>query len=142
MDKLFVCNVCGHIEFNHIPEKCPVCGASKVNFRENPDAIIPSEKEGKEKHVPVITVTAACGMIDDCRDIHIKIGSTTHPMQQDHWIVWIDIYVNNNYTSRYTMLPDSMQPAVSIHVKKSVTGKLTVVHFCNKHGRWIANAEL
>lgn len=142
MEKMFVCKVCGHIEFNNAPEKCPVCGASKANFTENPDAVMPAEKEGKEKHVPVITVTAACGMLDDCRDIHIKVGSTIHPMQQDHWIVWIDLYVNGNYAARYEMVPDSMQPAVSVHMKKNVTGKLTVIQNCNKHGRWMAEAGL
>ena len=30
--KIYLCPVCGHIEFNDAPEKCPVCGAKKEKF--------------------------------------------------------------------------------------------------------------
>ncbi|MBN1523652.1 MAG: hypothetical protein JW904_04145 [Spirochaetales bacterium] len=142
MEKLFVCQVCGHIEFGAAPDKCPVCFASRDKFAENADALMPAEKEGNEKHVPVILVTDDCGLIPDvCRDIHIKVGSTPHPMTDDHWINWIDVYVNKKYSGRSYLQPN-MQPAVSIHVKKENTGVLTVIEHCNKHGSWMAQAQL
>ena len=142
MEKMFVCQVCGHIEFENIPEKCPVCTASKDKYVENAEAIMESEKEGKEKHIPEILVTDDCGLIPDvCRDIHIKVGSTPHPMTEEHWINWIDIYVNKVHTGRSYLQPN-MQPAVSIHLKKENTGTLNVIEHCNKHGSWLAEAQL
>jgi len=142
MEKLFVCQVCGHVEFGQAPQNCPVCFAPKDKFIADNNAVMPSEKEGKEKHVPQIMITDDCGLIPDvCRDIHIKIGSVPHPMVPDHWITWIDIYVNKAYSARYMLTPN-MQPAVSIHLKKEHSGVLTVIEHCNKHGRWMAEAKL
>ena len=143
MKKSLVCQICGHIEFGDLPEKCTDCGAEKDNFKDNPNAIIPAENEGQEKHVPVITVTDSCGLIpDSCRDIHIKVGSVPHPMQEDHWIQWIDCYLNSTFIARYIMLPQSIQPALGLHLKKDQNGNLTVVEHCNKHGNWMAEVTI
>ncbi|MFQ6036799.1 MAG: rubrerythrin family protein [Sedimentisphaerales bacterium] len=32
--KVFVCSVCGNTVLDEVPQKCPVCGASKDNFNE------------------------------------------------------------------------------------------------------------
>jgi len=39
--KIYICQVCGHLEFNNLPDKCPVCGAEKIilqmmRFLKNP----------------------------------------------------------------------------------------------------------
>jgi superoxide reductase len=129
------------VAFDSAPARCPVCASPR--FKEQAGAIKDAGLEGKEKHVPVITVTNACGLAPDtCRDIHVKIGSTIHPMQDDHWIKWIDVYVNRIFTARYTMLPGSMQPIVGLHLKKEATGKIMIVENCNKHGRWMSEATL
>ena len=141
--KGFVCQVCGHIEFTSAPDACPVCGSPKDKYKEEANAIIPAEKEGKEKHVPLIVVTDDCGLIPGvCRDIHVKVGSTPHPMEDAHWIHWIDVYINKVFTARYMLYPQSMLPAVGLHVKKEKTGTLTVVEHCNKHGSWMAEADI
>jgi superoxide reductase len=142
MEKLFVCQVCGHVEFGAAPDKCPVCMSPKDKYKEDAAAVNPAAKEGKEKHVPVILVTKECGLIPDaCADIHIKIGATPHPMIDTHWIQWIDVYNNKKYIARHMLTP-SMEPAVSIHVKRELSGKLQVVENCNIHGRWTAEAAL
>ena len=143
MSKMFVCKICGHIEFDDAPDRCPVCGAPKNQFQEDSNALMPSEKEGKEKHVPVIIVTDACGLIpEECRDIHVKVGSVPHPMADDHWIMWIDVYVNNTYSARYYMSPQNMQPAVGLHLKTGKTGTISVIGHCNKHGSWKSDAAI
>jgi len=30
--KIYLCPICGHIEFNEAPDQCPVCGAKKEKF--------------------------------------------------------------------------------------------------------------
>jgi superoxide reductase len=142
MEKWYVCLVCGHVEFGVAPANCPVCHAPKDKFKEDAAAINPAEKEGKEKHVPVILVTKECGLIPDvCSDIHIKVGATPHPMAEDHWIQWIDVYNNKKHLARYMLTPN-LEPAVSVHIKRELKGKIQVVEFCNKHGRWTAEAAL
>jgi superoxide reductase len=142
MGKLFVCQICGHIEFGAAPDHCPVCHAPREKFKEDAAAVNPAEKEGKEKHVPVILVTKECGLIPDaCADVHVKIGSVPHPMAEDHWINWIDAYNNRKFIARYYLTP-ALEPAVSLHLKRELSGSLQVVEFCNKHGRWMAEASL
>jgi superoxide reductase len=139
--KYFVCKHCGYVAFDKAPAQCPVCGSPQ--FNEQADAIKDASLEGKEKHVPVITVTKACGLAPDaCRDIHVKIGSVVHPMQEDHWITWIDAYVDRVFAARYSMKPQNLQPIISLHLKKEVGGKIQIVENCNKHGRWMAEAAL
>lgn len=143
MENLFVCKICGHIEFKNALQKCPVCGAAKSNFKEDSQAIMPAEKEGKEKHVPVIIGTDSCGLIpNECKDVHIKVGSVPHPMQDDHWIQWIDIYVNKRYQARYMMSAQSLRAAVGVHLKKDQSGTLQAVEHCNKHGNWMAEINI
>ena len=30
--KIYICQVCGHLAFNNLPDTCPVCGAEKDKF--------------------------------------------------------------------------------------------------------------
>jgi superoxide reductase len=143
MDKLYVCKNCGHIAFAEAPEKCPVCGVGKSNYNENPQAVHPAEKEGKEKHVPAIVVTDTCGLIPQaCKDVHIKVGSTPHPMEPEHWIEWIDVYINHVFSARYSMQPQALQAAVGVHLKSEQSGIITAIEHCNKHGTWMSEAKL
>lgn len=143
MEKLFVCQVCGHLEFGQAPDNCPVCFATKDKFNEDQDVIHAAEKEGKEKHVPVVLLTESCGLIPgECSDVNIKVGALPHPMQSDHWIQWIDVYLDKNYVSRTMLTPDSLQAATGIHFKKDQRGTLTVIELCNKHGYWSVEAQL
>jgi superoxide reductase len=143
MEKIFVCSVCGHIEFGAAPKACPVCWATADKFADTPDAIKPAEKEGKEKHVPVLVVSKQCGLVPGvCQDVHIKVGSVPHPMTAEHWIQWIDIYLNKAFVSRYQLLPTSLQAAVSVHFKNDQKGTVSVIEHCNIHGTWIAEGTI
>ncbi len=139
--KILVCQTCGHLEFDTAPAKCLVCRGTE--FKEQPDAVKDPALEGKEKHVPVIVVTETCGLSpDSCRDVHVKVGSTVHPMASDHYITWMDAYVNRAFISRLWLSPETMQPIWGLHLKKEVKGTLTIVEHCNKHGRWMAEAQI
>ncbi len=142
MPKLFVCQVCGHIEFGGAPEECPVCFAHKDKFAEDANAIKPAEKEGKEKHVPVIVYAKACGLIPGvCQDLHVKVGSVPHPMQADHWIQWIDVYLEHKFLGRFIMYPN-LQAAVGVHLKSDLKGTFTAIEHCNIHGTWMAETPI
>jgi len=143
--KGYACKICGFISINgSAPDKCPVCGAPKTAFVEKQDAIkLPEDdKSLKEKHTPVIAVERKCGLIPDgCTDVHAKVGSITHPMLAEHYIMHLDFYIDGEFISRIHLTPGKLNPAGALHLKVS-SGKLSVVEFCNLHGAWINEENL
>lgn len=140
--KGFVCKTCGYISINgSAPEKCPVCQSPKSAFEEK-DVIKTAKDEGAtEKHVPVIKVVKQCGLMGEgCTDVHAKIGEVPHPMEPEHFIVWVDFYVDKEWVSR-THLSPQLNPAAGVHLKAN-SGKLTAIELCNVHGHWINEVDL
>ena len=138
--KIFICTVCGHLEFNDAPEKCPVCMAEKEKFEQN-DAVFKesSEKspEAEVKHFPAVTISKQCGLIPEspCVDVNVRIGKTMHPMEEKHFIQFIDCYQNDSYICRVMLTPLNVYPAACFHLK-NLSGKITIVENCNIHGYW------
>ncbi len=143
--KGIVCRVCGYISLNEgAPDKCPVCGAPRTSFQEKLDAIKIAQDELNlsEKHTPVIVVEKKCGLIPEgCQDIHAKIGKVTHPMTQEHYIVFIDFYLDNDFLARVHLTPEKLNPAAALHLKVE-SGKLSVIGHCSLHGCWIEETNL
>ena len=141
----FICNVCGHIEFNSSPEKCPVCGSPKKEYAQNDRVFIESEEKSKEaatKHIPSIKVIKQCGLIPEepCTDVLVRIGEKLHPMEEKHFITFIECYVDEKYVSRAELTPGVWASAL-YHIKTSGK-KVTIVERCNVHGYWKADASL
>ena len=146
--KGFVCKVCGFISINgNAPDKCPVCAAPKMSFREKQDAIktpqdINNLTELEKKHIPVITIAKKCELIPEgCQDVHVKMGEVQHPMQPEHYIMDVDFYIDKKFISRVMLTPDKLNPAAALHIK-ATSGRLSVIEFCNLHGAWIKEADL
>jgi desulfoferrodoxin-like iron-binding protein len=144
----YVCLVCGFISiYGTAPDKCPVCGVPKDKFKEDKNAINePSAATDKvelnKKHVPKLVVVRKCGLIpDECTDVHIKIGEVTHPMLKEHYITFIDAYIDKKYVARVHLTPEKLNPAVSLHLKAH-SGKFTAIEKCSIHGAWISETEL
>ena len=76
--QVYKCEVCGNIvEVMHAGEgELVCCGQPMKLFREN------TVDAAKEKHVPVIEKTGD--------GFKVKVGSVTHPMEEKHWIEWVD----------------------------------------------------
>ncbi|MFP4521888.1 MAG: desulfoferrodoxin family protein [Fibrobacterota bacterium] len=140
---IFICNVCGHIEFNSQPEKCPVCFASK--FTQNDNVFKESEENSPEasaKHVPAVTVNKECGLVPDvgCVDVIVRIGEVVHPMEEKHHITFIDCYVDDKYVERVSLSP-AVYAAGCFHLKTEGT-KVSIVENCNVHGYWMKEQSL
>lgn len=138
----FVCGTCGYVVLEgDAPDNCPVCNSPKDVFAEN-GIINTSESEGPgEKHLPVISIVKNCNLVGDgCLDVNARIGSVLHPMEADHFIVWVDFYVNKEWVMRSHLSP-GCNPAASAHIKLA-DGSIEVVEFCNKHGYWLSEANL
>ncbi|MGA1871210.1 MAG: desulfoferrodoxin family protein [bacterium] len=169
--KGIVCSRCGFIALEgSAPEQCPICGAPKNAFKEKNNAIIkPSQvtdkQESNKKHIPYFMVKKECTLIPGgCIDVHVKVGEITHPMLPEHYIMYLDSYLDNKYLSRtyfnpdkliadlnsyldnkylsrIYFNPDKLNPATVLHVKAK-GGKFTAIEKCNIHGTWINEIEL
>ena len=146
--KGYVCGICGFIAIDgQAPEKCPVCGAPRKAFAEKEDAIhtpgsVTNYTEPEKKHIPVITINKACGIISGgCNDVDIKVGEMTHPMLPEHFITRIDCYLDKKYIARIMITTGALNPAAGLHLKAD-KGTFTAIETCNVHGSWIAEIGL
>ena len=141
---IYVCKECDHVAFNEAPASCPVCKAPKKAFKQNDKVFVESAEKSKEaavKHIPQIKVNKVCGLVpeNDCIDIIVRIGETLHPMTPEHYIQFIDCYVDHKFRARTFLSPET-NPAVIFHLQNT-TGKVQVVESCNLHGLWKSEAD-
>jgi desulfoferrodoxin-like iron-binding protein len=141
---IYVCGVCGHVEFGGAPESCPVCHAPKEKFALNNALFSDTHAKFKDvagSHAPVITVNKGPQLVPEmpCKELSVRVGKTMHPMEESHHIKFIDWYMNDKFVTRI-FPPLQTYPAVSIYLK-SATGKIKTVSWCNLHGYWEAEAE-
>lgn len=80
-------------------------------------------ESGKEKHVPVIEVVDTA--------IKVRVGSIPHPMEERHFIEWIELSTDQETYRRY--LKPNDKPEATFNVKAQ---KLTARAYCNIHGLW------
>jgi len=144
--KLFICKVCGHIEFDNLLETCPVCGSPKEQFTQNDDVFKQSKAKSPEaetKHVPAVTVNKMCKLAtpQSCVDINVKIGEVIHPMEEKHYIHFVDAYQDGKFIARTEFAPLKVYPATSFHLKDA-SGKVTIVENCTVHGYWMTDVNL
>jgi superoxide reductase len=83
-----------------------------------------TQDAGKEKHVPVLKEGQA--------GVKICVGDVPHPMEEDHYIQWIEV-VNGPYQNRKFLKPTD-KPEAEFYVPKQEGLKVRI--YCNKHGLW------
>lgn len=119
--KIFKCEICGNIvELLHEGQgELVCCGKPMKQFIEN------TVDASKEKHVPVIEKT------ND--GYKITVGSITHPMEEKHYIEWIEIIAGNKVYRQF--LNPGEEP---VALFKTDAESITVREYCNLHGLWKA----
>jgi desulfoferrodoxin (superoxide reductase-like protein) len=142
---IYVCGVCGHVEFGMAPENCPVCHAPKEKFTDNNTVFadaISNYKDAGISHTPAITVKKKSGLIPEtpAYEIEVRIGKKLHPMEEAHRIAFIDCYVDDKYFSRM-MLTLGSDPAATFYTK-ATGAKIRVVELFTVHGHWQAEAKV
>ncbi|MEW6356811.1 MAG: desulfoferrodoxin family protein [Planctomycetota bacterium] len=85
----------------------------------------------EKKHVPKITVNPG-----EPVEVDVVVGEVVHPMEEGHYITWIDVYLDGKKLSRTTLSPVVMAPCVTVKLAPKTSGMLTVVEECNLHGIW------
>ncbi len=116
--EIYRCPVCGNIVEVMNPGALMVCcGKPMLLMEENTtDASV-------EKHVPVITPTS--------NGYRVSIGSTPHPMTQEHYIQWIEL-LTDHCIMRKELQPDEAPEATFTTCAHTPTARA----LCNIHGLW------
>jgi len=118
--EIYTCDICGNIvEVVHTGGgQLVCCGQPMKLMTEN------SVDASTEKHVPVGEKTAE-GMT-------VKVGSVPHPMEEKHYIEWVEI-VNAQGIAYRKFLKPGEAPEASFCVPQGV---YTLREYCNLHGLW------
>ena len=77
----------------------------------------------KEKHVPVLEKVNG--------GVKVKIGSVAHPMEEKHYIEWIEIIADGMVYRKY-LAPGQAPEAVFLTEAANITAR----EYCNLHGLW------
>jgi superoxide reductase len=119
MNKIYRCSICGNIvELLHDGGAELVCCGKPMDLLAEK-----TNDAGMEKHVPVIEKTES--------GIKVKIGSVEHPMEEAHYIEWIEVTFDGKVEKKFLHPGD--KPEAEFNVSPD---KVTARCYCNVHGLW------
>ena len=119
LKQIYKCNICGNIvEVLHAGVGQLVCCGQPMELLTEKAADI-----GLEKHVPVIEKVG--------NKVKVKVGSVPHPMEQKHYIEWIEIIADGKTCRKFFKPGDKPEAEFEI-----IAEKIEAREYCNLHGLW------
>ena len=117
--EVYKCDICGNIvEVLHAGAGGLVCCGQPMKLQAEK-----TEDQGKEKHVPVVEKVES--------GKKVKVGSIPHPMEENHYIEWIEIVTDSVIQRKY------LKPGEAPEAQFEVAGEVTLVReYCSVHGLW------
>ncbi len=121
--QIYKCLVCGNIiEVLHEGKGELVCCNQPMRlYQEN------TTDAAKEKHVPVIEKVE--------RGYKVKVGSVPHPMEEKHYIEWIELIADGKVYRKFLNPGDTPEAIFEVKADKVVARE-----YCNLHGLWKAES--
>jgi len=117
--QVYRCNICGNIvEVLHTGKGELVCCGQPMELLQEKTADV-----GLEKHVPVIEATDG--------GIEVKVGDVPHPMEEKHYIEWIEVITDGDSCRKFLRPGDKPEAEFEIGPQK-----VTAREYCNIHGLW------
>lgn len=118
--EIYKCQTCGTIiEVIHESDGVlSCCGKEMVLLKEN------TTDAAKEKHVPAVSKSD--------HGIKAKVGEVAHPMEEKHYIEWIQVIAPDGTADRKFLKPGQSPEAEFCCVDE----QSTVREYCNLHGLW------
>ncbi len=117
--QVYKCEVCGNIvEMVHEGVGQLVCCGQPMKLMEENTV-----DAAKEKHVPVVEKTAG-GLL-------VKVGSVAHPMEEKHYIEWIEVIADGRAYRQFLKPGDKPEALFCIEA-----ATITAREYCNIHGLW------
>ncbi len=119
--QVYKCQVCGIIAevLDGGAGELVCCGQPMQLLVEN------TVDAAKEKHVPV--VEAADG------GVKVKVGSVAHPMEEKHYIEWIEVIADGRVCRQFLKPGDAPEAFFPVEAAGVVARE-----YCNLHGLWKA----
>jgi superoxide reductase len=120
--EIYKCELCGNmVEVLHGGAgELVCCGQPMVCLKEN------TVDAAKEKHVPVIEKIEG--------GVKVKVGSVAHPMEEKHYIEWIEIIADGKSYRQYLNPGDAPEAVFKVDA-----ATITAREYCNLHGLWKAS---
>lgn len=118
---IYKCDICGNIvEVIHAGAgELVCCGQPMALLTEN------SVDASREKHVPVIEKTAG--------GVKVKLGSVPHPMEEKHYIEWIEVIADGKAYRQFLKPGDAPEAFFAVE-----GADISARAYCNLHGLWKA----
>lgn len=119
--EIYKCEACGNIiEVLHAGQgELVCCGSPMKLFKEN------TVDAAKEKHVPVVEKTAD--------GVTVKVGEVAHPMEEKHYIEWIEIIADGAVYRKFLTPGDTPEATFNV-----TADQVTAREYCSLHGLWKA----
>jgi len=119
--QVYRCEVCGNIvEVLHAGQGELACCKQPMTL-----LVEGSVDAAQEKHVPVVEKTAT--------GVKVKIGSVPHPMEEKHYIEWIEVIADGRAYRQFLKPGDVPEATFKIEA-----AQITAREYCNLHGLWKA----
>jgi superoxide reductase len=119
LKEVYKCALCGNIvEVLHAGGGELVCCGQPMEL-----LVEKLQDAGNEKHVPVIEKTAT--------GVKVKVGSIPHPMEEKHYIEWIELHADEMIYRKFLKSIDKPEAEFCVTAKK-----LSARDYCNIHGLW------
>jgi superoxide reductase len=117
--EVYKCEKCGNmVEVIHGgPGELVCCGEPMKLYKEN------TVDAAKEKHVPVIEKADG--------GLKVKVGSVAHPMEENHYIEWVEVLVGDKAYRQFLNPGESPEATFDLPAEGVVARE-----YCNLHGVW------
>ena len=124
--EIYKCNVCGNVV------EIINAGVGQLVCCSLPMELLPEHKnddEYQEKHIPIVTLEG--------ENKTIRVGSIPHPMEEKHYIMFIEaISPDKKYLKRKYLFPSE---EAKMELKQNCNySEFTARELCNIHGLWVS----
>lgn len=119
LNQIYRCNICGNIvTVLHAGVGELVCCGQPMEL-----LVEKTEDIGLEKHIPIIETLG--------NKVKVKVGSVPHPMEQNHYIEWIEVIADDTVYRKF--LNSGEKPEAEFEITAE---KLEAREYCIIHGLW------
>jgi superoxide reductase len=117
--EVYKCEVCGNIvEVLHGGKgQLVCCNQPMVKLEAG------TVDAAQEKHVPVVEKVSG--------GYKVKVGSVTHPMEEKHYIEWIELIADGRVYRQFLNPGEAPEAFFPVEAEK-----VTAREYCNLHGLW------
>ena len=119
LNEIYKCEICGNIvQMVHGGPGELICCGQPMDLLDEKTA-----DTATEKHVPVIE--------RDGDLVKVYVGSTLHPMEEKHYVEWIELIADGRRQRKY-LKPGDKPEALFLCKAEQLSAR----EYCNLHGLW------